>query len=109
MIASYLPVGKVDIPLACSILDYNLERYPNSVFFLYYAGRLHSTETRLDLAVATYRKALAAQKEYVQLGHICYWDLSLAYLALGDYPNAYDSLHVLGTVSGLCRYGEVGK
>lgn len=30
----------VDIPLASKILEYNLERYPDSVFFLFGAGRL---------------------------------------------------------------------
>lgn len=110
MIASYLPVGKVDIALARSILNHNLARYPNSIFFLYYAGRLYSTETRLETAIATYRRAIASQTEYVQLGHICYWDLSLAYLALGDWENAFDSLHILGTESNWSKaiytYGQ---
>lgn len=110
VIANYLPVSKVDIPLARNILDYNLARYPNSIFLLYYAGRLYSTETRLETAILTYRKAIASQKEYVQLGHICYWDLSLAYLALGDWNNAYESLHILGTESNWSKavynYGQ---
>lgn len=57
-----------------------------------------------------YKKAIASQKEYVQLGHICYWDLSLAYLALGDWANAYESLHILGTESNWSKaiytYGQ---
>lgn len=110
MIANYLPVGKVDIALARSILNYNLARYPNSIFFLYYAGRLYSTETRLEMAIVTFKKAIASQKEYVQLGHICYWDLSLAHLALGDWANAYEALHILGTESNWSKaiytYGQ---
>jgi len=110
VIANYLPVGKVDIALARSILNYNLARYPNSIFFLYYAGRLYSTETRLETAIETFKKAIASQKEYKQLGHICYWDLSLAYLALGDWEHSYESLHILGTESNwskaIYNYGQ---
>lgn len=73
VIASYLPVGGVDVPTAGNVLHYNLDRYPNGVFFLYFAGRLNSTETQLDKAVVAYHLAIKAQKEYIQLGHICYW------------------------------------
>lgn len=48
----------------------------NSVFFLYFSGRLHSTETQLDLAVTAFHLAIQAQREYIQLGHICYWCVS---------------------------------
>lgn len=61
------------MPLAANVLKYNLDRYPNGIFFLYFAGRLHSTETQLDKAIKSFHLAIAAQREYIQLGHICYW------------------------------------
>lgn len=66
-------VGGVDLKTASTILRWNLERYPNGIFFLYYHGRLKSTETLLEDATKSFHRAIDAQKEYKQLGHICYW------------------------------------
>ncbi|POY71178.1 hypothetical protein BMF94_5488 [Rhodotorula taiwanensis] len=90
VIANYLPVGGVDLKTASTILRWNLERYPNGIFFLYYHGRLKSTETLLEDATKSFHRAIDAQKEYKQLGHICYWDLGLAALALGDWSHGYE-------------------
>ncbi|SCV68621.1 BQ2448_742 [Microbotryum intermedium] len=95
VIANYLPVGGVDVPTAAHILHYNLDRYPNGIFFLYFAGRLHSTETQLEAAVKSFHLAIAAQREYIQLGHICYWDLGLVSLASGDWIKGYECFNIL--------------
>jgi hypothetical protein len=41
VIASYLPVGGVDVPTAANILHYNLDRYPNGFvhFCIIFSGR----------------------------------------------------------------------
>ncbi|ORY90242.1 hypothetical protein BCR35DRAFT_299838 [Leucosporidium creatinivorum] len=95
VIANYLPVGGVDVPTAAHILKYNLDRYPNGIFFLYFAGRLNSTETQLEAATKSFHQAIAAQREYIQLGHICYWDLGLVSLAMGDYVKGYECYNIL--------------
>ncbi|KAG0662948.1 hypothetical protein C6P46_003036 [Rhodotorula mucilaginosa] len=99
VIANYLPVGGVDIATASVILHYNLDKYPNGIFFLYYAGRLRSTETQLEEATTCFRRAIDAQREYKQLGHICYWDLGLAALAQGDWSHGYEYFNTLQTES----------
>lgn len=55
VIATFLPVSDVDIDLADSILHYNLRRYPNGVFFLYFSGRLYATQTMTRKAVEQYQ------------------------------------------------------
>ncbi|BGP28476.1 hypothetical protein JCM10296v2_000211 [Rhodotorula toruloides] len=95
VIANYLPVGGVDVPTAAHILHYNLDRYPGGIFFLYFAGRLHSTETMLEDAIKSFRLAIQAQREYIQLGHICYWDLGLVSLAQGDWMKGYECFNIL--------------
>ncbi|KAK4050437.1 hypothetical protein OIV83_003507 [Microbotryomycetes sp. JL201] len=95
VIANYLPVDGVDVPTAAHILKYHLDRYPNGIFFLYFAGRLHSTETQLEKATKSFHAAIAAQREYIQLGHICYWDLGLVSLAMGDYVKGFECFNVL--------------
>ncbi|GAA5888776.1 hypothetical protein JCM6882_002847 [Rhodosporidiobolus microsporus] len=99
VIASYLPVGGVDVPTASNILHYELDRYPDGIFFCYFAGRLHSTETLLDDATHAFNTAIAAQREYVQLGHICYWDLGLVALAQGEWMKGYENFELLSKES----------
>lgn len=107
-------VGGVDIPTAANILHYELDRYPGgyaasvrslflpshtasfgSIFFLYFAGRLHSTETLLEDAIKSFRSAIQAQREYIQLGHICYWDLGLVSLAQASWMKGYECFNIL--------------
>lgn len=70
------------------------------VFFLYFAGRLHSTQTQLELAVDAFHKAIKAQREYVQLGHICYW--SAIYIRVARRREA-DATVTQGSRLGVCR------
>lgn len=109
VIASYLPVGKVDIALARAVLEYNLARYPTSVFFGFYEGRLFSTEAKPERAILSFQRAIDSQKEYVQLGHICRWDMALASLSLGDYAGVEECLGILASESNwskaIYRYG----
>ena len=48
-------------------------RITNSVFFLYFSGRLNATQTLLQPALSAYYLAIQAQREYIQLQHICHW------------------------------------
>ncbi|GAA5922814.1 uncharacterized protein JCM15063_003433 [Sporobolomyces koalae] len=99
VISNFLPVGGVDVPTAGNILHYNLERYPTGIFFLYFAGRLHSTETQLDDAAKSFHLAIQAQREYIQLGHICYWDLGLVSFAMGNWEKGYQCFNLLSKES----------
>ncbi|GAA5986682.1 hypothetical protein JCM11641_001361 [Rhodosporidiobolus odoratus] len=95
VIASYIPTGAVDVPTASNILHYHLDRYPDGIFFLYFGGRLRTMETVLNEAKASYHRAIAAQSEFKQLGHICYWDLGLASLAQGDWTGGHEYFTIL--------------
>ncbi|GAA6018293.1 hypothetical protein JCM11491_005144 [Sporobolomyces phaffii] len=99
VISNFLPVGGVDVPTAGNILHYNLERYPTGIFFLYFAGRLHSTETQLDDAAKSFHAAIQAQREYIQLGHICYWDLGLVSFAMANWEKGYQCFNLLSKES----------
>ncbi|GAA6002647.1 hypothetical protein JCM10207_007609 [Rhodosporidiobolus poonsookiae] len=95
VISNYLPVGGVDIITASHILHYNLDRYPSGIFFLYFGGRLNSTETVLDEAKKSFRLAIEAQREFAQLAYICLWDLGLVGLAEGDWKGAFECYDTL--------------
>lgn len=65
------------------------------MFFLYFSGRLYSTQALLETAVKQFHLAINAQKEYIQLQHICHWDLGLTSLAMGDWAQGYDCFNIL--------------
>ncbi|BGP12355.1 hypothetical protein JCM10213v2_000271 [Rhodosporidiobolus nylandii] len=95
VIASYIPTGGVDLETASHILHYNLDRYPDGIFFLYYAGRLYASQTLLAEAIDFYHRAVEAQSEFKQLAYICYWDLGLTYLAQGNWLKGHENFDKL--------------
>lgn len=64
IISSFIPVQDVDIDLAERIIQYNLSRYPDGVFFLYFSGRLYSTQTRASQAIEQYQYVHNTQGSY---------------------------------------------
>ncbi|PWN42672.1 hypothetical protein IE81DRAFT_289951 [Ceraceosorus guamensis] len=95
VISTFIPVNGTDIDFADKVLHYNLDRYPQGVFFLYFSGRLYSTQSLAERAVVQFGAARDVQKEYVQLQHICYWDMSLCHMSLAQWEKAYDCFTVL--------------
>ncbi|MCO5565320.1 hypothetical protein L7F22_018993 [Adiantum nelumboides] len=89
VISTFIPVTGVDIDFADKVLHYNLERYPQGVFFLYFSGRLYSTQSLAEKAITQFKAARDVQKEYVQLQHICVWDMSLCHMSLTQFEQAY--------------------
>lgn len=85
VISTFIPVPHVDIDFSEKVLNYHLQRYPQGVFFLYFQGRLYSTQARSAKAIECFKEARDVQNEYVQLKHICYWDMALAYMSLNEW------------------------
>ncbi|SNX83318.1 uncharacterized protein MEPE_02025 [Melanopsichium pennsylvanicum] len=95
VISTFIPVTGVDIEFADKVLHYNLRRYPEGVFFLYFSGRLYSTQALAEKAISQFETARDVQREYVQLKHICMWDLSLCNMSLTKWRDAYDQFTIL--------------
>lgn len=95
VISVFIPVTGVDISFADRILHYHLKRYPNGVFFLYFSGRLYSTQALCERAIKQYASARDAQEEYVQLKHISWWDASLCHMSLAQWSKAQQCFEVL--------------
>jgi len=95
VISTFLPVPHVNITYADKILHYHLERYPKGIFFLYFSGRLYSTQGLNERAIQQFTAARDVQKEYRQLRHICEWDMSLCHLSLGNWKGAQEQFDIL--------------
>ncbi|KAK0527646.1 hypothetical protein OC842_004808, partial [Tilletia horrida] len=99
IISSYVPITDIDIDMGDKILSWNLVRFPQGIFFLYFSARLYGTQALPEKAIEYYRNAIEAQREYKQLHHLCFWDLSLTYLATCDFARAYECYDVLSRES----------
>lgn len=72
----------VDILMAQKILDWNLRRYPNGVFFLFGQGRLRLIRGQPALAIESYHQAMKSQNQYANLHQISYWEIATSNLSL---------------------------
>ncbi|KAE8250525.1 hypothetical protein A4X13_0g4653 [Tilletia indica] len=97
--SSYVPITDIDIDMGDKILSWNLVRFPQGIFFLYFSARLYGAQALPEKAIEYYRNAIEAQREYKQLHHLCFWDLSLTYLATCDFARAYECYDVLSRES----------
>jgi tetratricopeptide (TPR) repeat protein len=103
VISVLMPVSGVDIPTARNILDYNMKRYPNGIFFLYFQARLYTSECEPEQANESLQKALELDLEYVQLQHMCLWDYGCNYLQLNNWEGARQCYEILRQESNWSR------
>lgn len=94
-ISTFIPAPRVDVDVAARVLEYNLKLYPHGIFFLYFNGRFKSVQAYPEDAIQAFREARDIQEEYVQLKHICYWDISLCHMSLQDWYGAFRDFTVL--------------
>lgn len=99
VIATFMPVQGVDVVTAQHILTYHLERYPRGVFLLYFSGRLYSTLVDPERAITQFARARDIQRDYLQLRHICVWDMALCSMSLGRWSAAAACYNTLLTES----------
>lgn len=98
-ISSYIPVTELDFEFADKVLSWNLVRYPNGIFYLFWSARLYAAQALPEKAIEYYRNAIESQREFKQLHHLCFWDLSLTYLCTCDFARAYECYDVLSRES----------
>ncbi|KAH9954696.1 hypothetical protein BC827DRAFT_1241298 [Russula dissimulans] len=72
----------VDVMMAQKIVDWNLRRYPEGVFFLLAEGRLSLSRSQPARAIACYQKAMSVQSQYRNLHHLSFWEMAISNLAL---------------------------
>lgn len=96
LVLSGMTFEGVDVDMAEHILNYNLKRYPNGVFFLLSQGRLSLCRSQPAQAIEWYQKAINSQNQYRNLHHISYWEMATSYLALWDVPSSLGCWQKLG-------------
>lgn len=99
ILSKLIPLSDVNEPLSDRILEYSLKLYPNGVFFLFFSGRQLGARGQLKEAKSQYEKAIATQKDWKQLQHMCYWELGLINLLQQNWQQALDCYTTLQTES----------
>ena len=99
VIASEVSVTDVDFEFAEKVLAWNLRRFPEGTFFLYFKAQMYARQALPEKAIKYYRSAVESQSAYKQLHHLCFFSLSLTHLVTCDYDRAYECFEVLSRES----------
>lgn len=99
VLSKLAPLSHVDEELAGRVLQYNLNLYPDGIFFLYFSGRQLSSLKKLEDAKSQYHRAIEMQKDWKQLQHMCYWELGLIALIQQKWKVAHDTFQLLNNES----------
>ncbi|KAF9339605.1 hypothetical protein BGZ91_005371 [Linnemannia elongata] len=91
IVSSFIPMNHIDLNYAQMINDYNLERYPDSPFFLFLKGRHLQVTSRLDEAVATYKSVQVEEPRWHQLGHIFVFEELMIAMMQNDHDKACEN------------------
>ncbi|WWD01496.1 hypothetical protein V866_008440 [Kwoniella sp. B9012] len=103
VISTLMPVTGIDVPMAKNILAYNLRRYPDGVFFLYFQARSFTAQCQPEAANRSLQKALDSNLEYIQLQHMCLWDYACNFMMLSNWKGALDCFSILKEESNWSR------
>ena len=77
--AMHIPYLNNDHVLAERLLREGLDKHPNGALYLFFAARLEFAKSNIPDAITYYQRSIAAQKDWEQLHHICYWDMAQCY------------------------------
>ncbi|KAF9100570.1 hypothetical protein BGX29_006481 [Mortierella sp. GBA35] len=91
IVSSFIPMNHIDLNYAQMINDYNLERYPESPFFLFLKGRHLQVTSRLDEAVATYKSVQVEEPRWHQLSHIFVFEELMIAMMQNDHDKACEN------------------
>ncbi|XP_076261113.1 tetratricopeptide repeat protein 39B-like isoform X2 [Rhynchophorus ferrugineus] len=64
-----------DMTICQDILDKQLAKHPDGVWFLFFQGRLEFLKGRLEESIKYYTKSWKSQDLWPQFHHVCFWEL----------------------------------
>ncbi|KAJ3853348.1 hypothetical protein EV368DRAFT_73508 [Lentinula lateritia] len=95
LVLSSFTFDGVDVTMAQKIINWNLKRYPDGVFFLFGAGRASLARSQPLRAIGYYTRAMEVQAQYRNLHHISYWEIAIARMALWHIRGSLEAWEVL--------------
>ncbi|XP_032873838.1 tetratricopeptide repeat protein 39B isoform X3 [Amblyraja radiata] len=67
--------GEGNLQEAESLLEPYLKKYPNGSIIMFYGARISILKGNFEMAQVKFEECIAAQAEWRQIHHLCYWEL----------------------------------
>ncbi|XP_074787677.1 tetratricopeptide repeat protein 39B isoform X1 [Athene noctua] len=84
-----LGTGEANLQEADSLLEPYLQKFPNGSIILFYAARIDILKGNFEKAQMRFQDCIAAQQEWKQIHHLCYWELMWCYTFQQNWLQAY--------------------
>uniref|UniRef100_A0A8C9VAP3 Tetratricopeptide repeat protein 39B n=1 Tax=Scleropages formosus TaxID=113540 RepID=A0A8C9VAP3_SCLFO len=84
-----LGTGEGNLVEAEALLEPYLEKFPNGSIILFYAARIAVLRGNFEKAQVKFQECIAAQYEWKQIHHLCYWELMWVHSFQQEWLEAY--------------------
>ncbi|KAJ8262194.1 hypothetical protein GJAV_G00163570 [Gymnothorax javanicus] len=84
-----LGTGEGNLIEAETLLEPYLEKFPKGSIILFYAARIAVLKGNFEKALVKFQECIAAQQEWKQIHHLCYWELMWSHSFQQDWMQAY--------------------
>ncbi|XP_029014242.1 tetratricopeptide repeat protein 39B-like [Betta splendens] len=84
-----LGTGEGSLTEAEALLEPYKQKFPNGAIILFYSARIALLKGNFTFAQKTFLACIAAQAEWRQIHHLCYWELMWAYSFEQNWREAY--------------------
>ncbi|XP_072373158.1 tetratricopeptide repeat protein 39B isoform X2 [Scyliorhinus torazame] len=84
-----LGAGEGNLQEAETLLQPYLEKYPSGSIILFYSARIKILRGNFETAQEKFEECIAAQEEWRQIHHLCYWELMWSHSFQQQWLQAY--------------------
>ncbi|XP_073201548.1 tetratricopeptide repeat protein 39B isoform X4 [Lepidochelys kempii] len=84
-----LGIGEANLQEAETLLEPYLQKFPNGSIILFYDARIDILKGNFEKAQSKFQECVAAQQEWKQIHHLCYWELMWCYSFQQKWLQAY--------------------
>ncbi|XP_054842453.1 tetratricopeptide repeat protein 39B isoform X2 [Eublepharis macularius] len=84
-----LGTGESNLLEAETLLQPYLQKFPKGAIILFYNARIDILKGNFEKAQVTFQECIAAQQEWKQIHHLCYWELMWCYSFQQKWLQAY--------------------
>lgn len=86
--ASLIQIPNCNLVTARVMTDKALEMFPDSFVYLFFKGKSLQLDCTPDEAFVVFESVIKVQNEWKQFAHVCYWEMGMSCLAMGDWKKA---------------------
>uniref|UniRef100_A0A8C8HVA6 Tetratricopeptide repeat protein 39B n=1 Tax=Oncorhynchus tshawytscha TaxID=74940 RepID=A0A8C8HVA6_ONCTS len=94
-ISVILGTGEANLEESDFLLEPYIEKFPNGALILFYQARIALLKGNFEFAQKKFLECIAAQQEWRQIHHLCYWELMWSYSFQQDWLEAYQYADLL--------------